>query len=134
MNTTRKQNTRTVEPHPHCTDRTRRHSHSHRPHRYSHPHPHPHPHAQVDWIEPGEDVPIDFIFVGTFSKKDVEKGGDLPEITFKGIKAISYPGGARFVELSPCELDSLSDECDAVSDEDRGALKSKSMAGLKSMQ
>ena len=98
--------------------------------RHSH---HSHRTPQVDWIEPGEDVPIDFIFVGTFSKKDVDKG-DLPELTFKGIKAISYPGGARFVELSPCELDSLSDECDAVSDEDRGALKSKSMAGLKSMQ
>lgn len=90
--------------------------------------------AQVDWIEPGEDVPIDFVFVGTFSKRDNSKDGELPELTFKGIKAISYPGGARFVELSPCELDSLAPECEDVSDEDRAALKTKSMAGLKSMQ
>lgn len=79
--------------------------------------------ATIDRIPPG-DNDIEFVFVATYSKKDQDT---MPPITFKSLKAISYPGGARFQELSPCELDSLSDECDEVSDEDRQALKEKKM-------
>lgn len=78
--------------------------------------------ATIDTIPPGEHE-IDFVFVATYNKR--EQG--VPSITFKSLKAISYPGGARFQELSPCELDSLSDECDEVSDEERKALKEKKM-------
>lgn len=83
--------------------------------------------AQIDTIPPGEDVPVEFVFVGTFSKGDQKGSEELPEITFRGVKAISYPGSARFVGLSPCELDSLSDECDAITQEERTAIKEKKM-------
>jgi hypothetical protein len=45
----------------------------------------------------------------------------------RSLKGISYPGGARFAALSPCELDSLSDACDEQSDEDRDAVRAKKM-------
>ena len=80
--------------------------------------------AQIDEIGVGEDVPISFIFVATVGK---DQNGKLPALEFRSVRAISYPGGARFEGLSPCELDSLSPECDEVSDEDRDALRKKKM-------
>ena len=80
--------------------------------------------AQIDEIPVGTDVPISFIFVATIGK---DQNGKLPELEFKSVRAISYPGGARFEALSPCELDSLSDECDEQSDDDREALRKKKM-------
>ena len=77
--------------------------------------------ASIDEVPPGEKQ-IKFIFVATTPAAD-----KFPPLDFKSVKAISYPGGARFAELSPCELDSLSPECDEVSDEDRQALKEKKM-------
>ena len=40
---------------------------------------------------------------------------------------ILQPSVARFNSLSPCELDSLSPECDDESDEDREAIRGKKM-------
>lgn len=83
--------------------------------------------ASIDSIPPGTNT-IDFVFVATLNKADSKADGDTQRpLIFKSLKAISYPGGARFQSLSACELDSLSDECDDVSDEDREALREKKM-------
>lgn len=95
--------------------------------------------AQISKVPVGTG-PIEFIFVASLGKGD---GNGLPKLTFKyvscvnfhhisnicfrSLKGISYPGGARFASLSPCELDSLSDECDEESEEDRSAIRGKKM-------
>eukprot|EP00617_Octactis_speculum_P015436 CAMPEP_0185767594 /NCGR_PEP_ID=MMETSP1174-20130828/45026_1 /TAXON_ID=35687 /ORGANISM="Dictyocha speculum, Strain CCMP1381" /LENGTH=220 /DNA_ID=CAMNT_0028451879 /DNA_START=32 /DNA_END=694 /DNA_ORIENTATION=- len=84
--------------------------------------------ATIDSVPPGTNK-VDFVFVASLNKDDskLSSAEGLPKLVFRSLKAISYPGGARFQELSACELDSLSDECDDVSDEDRDALKEKKM-------
>jgi len=79
--------------------------------------------AQIELVPPGTNQ-IEFTFVATIGK---DIGTELPKLTFKGVKGISYPGGARFEALSPCELDSLSDECDDQDEEDIIALRQKKM-------
>lgn len=80
--------------------------------------------AQIDTVPVGEAAKVEFVFVATIGK---DQNGKLPKLEFKSVRAISYPGGARFEGLSPCELDSLSPECDEVSEEDRDALRKKKM-------
>lgn len=80
--------------------------------------------ASIDEVAPG-DQRVSFIFVATLGK---ESQGKLPPLDFRSIKAISYPGGARFAELSPCELDSLAPECEDEFDADEyKALREKKM-------
>jgi len=79
--------------------------------------------AQIATVPPGENE-VSFYFVATIGK---DNAGNLPKLTFRSLKGISYPGGARFEALSPCELDSLSDECDEQDEEDIAALRAKKM-------
>ncbi|KAJ1461050.1 hypothetical protein M885DRAFT_508595 [Pelagophyceae sp. CCMP2097] len=52
---------------------------------------------------------VEFEFVAVIpDSKDA-----LGELEFVGTKAVSYPGGKRMATFTECELDSLSDACDA---------------------
>jgi len=79
--------------------------------------------AQIASVPPGENQ-VNFFFVATIGK---DNAGKLPKLTFRSLKGISYPGGARFEALSPCELDSLSDACDEQDEDDIQALRQKKM-------
>ena len=63
--------------------------------------------AMIKTVKPGEnDVQFEFVAVIPDSK------GDLGDLIFEGLKAVSYPGGARMATFTACEMDSLSDACD----------------------
>ena len=63
--------------------------------------------AMIPKVPPGStDVAFEFVAVIPDSK------GDLGSLVFEGLKAVSYPGGARMATFTACEMDSLSDACD----------------------
>ena len=63
--------------------------------------------AMIKTVEPGTVASeLEFVAVSPDSE------GDLGALTFEGLKAVSYPGGARMATFTACELDSLSDACD----------------------
>jgi len=65
--------------------------------------------AMIPLVPPGLGT-VSFEFVAAIpDSKDA-----LGDLSFVGLKAISYPGGARMAPLTACELDSLSDDCDGV--------------------
>lgn len=65
--------------------------------------------AMIPAVPPGE-ASVSFEFVAVIPDK--ANKDDLGDLVFEGIKAISYPGGARMATFTECELDSLSDACD----------------------
>ena len=63
--------------------------------------------AMIKEVPPGEGT-VEFEFVAVIP----DSIKDLGELEFIGVKAISYPGGARMATFTECEMDSLSDACD----------------------
>uniref|UniRef100_A0A7S1TSS0 Uncharacterized protein n=1 Tax=Phaeomonas parva TaxID=124430 RepID=A0A7S1TSS0_9STRA len=66
--------------------------------------------ASIKTVPPGVGK-VSFEFVAVIP--DVVNN-QLGKLEFDSLKAISYPGGARYAPLTDCELDSLSDACDGV--------------------
>lgn len=63
----------------------------------------------IDKIEPGK-VDATFRFVAALPKSYPKDS--LPELEFKALKAIWYPGGNRFEPISSCELYPLTPGCE----------------------
>uniref|UniRef100_A0A7S1TTL6 Plastid lipid-associated protein/fibrillin conserved domain-containing protein n=1 Tax=Phaeomonas parva TaxID=124430 RepID=A0A7S1TTL6_9STRA len=66
--------------------------------------------ASIKTVPPGVGK-VSFEFVAVIP--DVVNN-QLGKLEFDSLKAISYPGGARYAPLTDCELDSLSDACDGA--------------------
>ena len=66
----------------------------------------------IKTVPPGPNR-VEFEFVAVIPDKDIGAvQGELGTLVFDGLKAVSYPGGARMATFTACELDSLSDDCD----------------------
>lgn len=59
-------------------------------------------------LVPAKGGEVEFEFVAVIPDSIEELG----ELSFTGLKAVAYPGGARMATFTACELDSLSDACD----------------------
>jgi hypothetical protein len=69
--------------------------------------------AKLASIPPGKSR-VQFTFIATIAK---ENAGRLPALSFSALKGTSSPGGKVLNEFGPCEIDSMSAECAAESDE-----------------
>lgn len=63
----------------------------------------------IDKIPPGTSQ-VSFRFVAAVPKST--KGQPLPELAFRQVKAVWYPGGDRFKPLSECDLNPAKEGCD----------------------
>mmetsp|Transcript_7531 Transcript_7531/g.12520 ORF Transcript_7531/g.12520 Transcript_7531/m.12520 type:complete len:217 (+) Transcript_7531:116-766(+) len=71
--------------------------------------------AMIKKVAPGSSH-ITYQFVAAVTTDP--KVSPLPDLTFFGTKAISFPGGDRFKPLGECEIDPRADGCPGASEDD----------------
>ena len=74
--------------------------------------------AMIKTVQPGSSK-VSFQFVAA-TTANTAKGEPLPGLVFFNTKAVSYPGGAKFKALDPCEIDPRAEGCntDIYGDDD----------------
>lgn len=70
-------------------------------------------------VQPGENE-VKFQFVVATTKNPL-KGEQLPPLTFFNQKAVSMPGGNKFVPLDECEVDPRAEGCEDNERDNRGS-------------
>jgi len=61
---------------------------------------------------------VEFEFVAAIPKEidtDAFERG-IPDLSFKSLRVISFPGGQQYGAINPCEMNEFSDECEAWED------------------
>lgn len=74
--------------------------------------------AIIESVTP-KDKTIQFEFVAAIPMdRDISQySNGIGPLKFEGVRIISYPGGQQFGEISPCEMNEFSDECEAWENE-----------------
>lgn len=78
--------------------------------------------AVMERVPPGTND-VSFRFVAALPKEKNKKGAPLPELEFRSMKVIWYPGGSRFEPMDGCDLNPTADGCDEILEQKYQMLK-----------